>query len=181
MDIVIIFIHFPWEPLVKKTILISLLLLTLLSCSNVAEWMPANVPTLEALPSSIPTMAHQPVPSTAPTIEPPGSAVPEPEDILDPRGTPVQEWRGIPIMPDAIAASENSADNIYSFKANTTAREVQTFYSESLAALGWSQPFDNPFDEAGGTLVFRKEGSSLAITVTPSEDSVIVLLVMTLA
>ena len=165
----------------KKNILISLLLLTLLSCSNVAERMPANVPTLQALPASIPTTTLQPLPSTASTLELLSSAMPEPGAILDPRGTPVQEWRGIPIMPDAIAISENSADNIYSFRVNTTAREVQAFYSESLAALGWSQPFDTPFDEAGGTLVFRKEGSSLAITITPSEDSVIVLLVMTLA
>ena len=157
----------------KKTILISLLLVTLGSCSNAPEGMPANVPTLEALPSSIPARTLQPFPSASPTLEPTSSAVP------DPQGSPDQEWRGVPIMPQAFAAAENTADNTYSFSAYTTAKEVQDFYRERLTQLGWSQPFDNPFDAAGGTLVFRKERSSLAITVTASEGSVAVLLVMT--
>jgi hypothetical protein len=82
-------------------------------------------------------------------------------------------------MPDAVSGQEFSENNTYSFKANVTAKQVQDFYNEKLAALGWSQPFDVPFQEDGGIMVFRKEQSSLAITVTSSEGSVVVLLVLT--
>lgn len=84
-------------------------------------------------------------------------------------------------MPDAVAGQEFSNDNAYSFRVNRTATEVQDFYTETLTDLGWSQPLDSSFDESGGTITFRKVGSSLSITVTASGDSVVVLLVMALA
>ena len=99
----------------------------------------------------------------------------------DTQETPVQEWRGIPIMPEATAGLEFAVNNAYSFEVKASARDVQAFYEERLTELGWSQPFDSPFDENGGTMTFRKERSSLAIMVTPSEGSMVVLLVLTLA
>ena len=107
--------------------------------------------------------------------------MPNAGNILDPQGTPVREWRGIPILPEATLGQEFSEDNAYSFKAKITAENVQDFYGERLAELGWSQPFDDPFDAQGGMLVFRKEAASLAISVTSTDDSVVVLLVLTQA
>jgi hypothetical protein len=101
--------------------------------------------------------------------------------MFDPQRTPVQEWRGIPILPEATAGQEFSENNTYSFKANVTAKDVQDFYTEKLGALGWNQPFSLPIQAEGGLLVFQKEQSSLAITVTSSEGSVVVLLVITQA
>lgn len=144
-----------------------------------------SVETLQALPSAIasviPAETLQALPSAMPTLEALASAMPDIGNILDPQGTPVQEWRGVPIMPQATAGQEFSENNTYSFKANVTAKEVQDFYNQQLTDLGWSQPFEVPFEEEGGLMVFRKEQSSLAITVTSSEGSVVVLLVMTLA
>ena len=165
----------------KKLITSSLLLWALVACSNPAQSISTAMTTSEALTTVVPAETLQALPSSVTTLEVLGSAVPDPGDVLNPQGNPAQEWRGIPIMPEAIAGQEFSPDNAYSFRANATAQDVQAFYDDRLTQLGWSQPFDSLFDEDGGTMTFRKEGSSLAITVTPSGDSVIVLLVMTLA
>ena len=143
------------------------------------------IETLQALPSAIasviPAETLQALPSTVPTLEALASALPDFGNMFDPQGTPVQEWRGIPIPPDAIAGQEFSENNTYSFKANVTAKDIQDFYNEQLAALGWSQPFSLPIEAEGGLMVFRKDNNSLAITITPSEGSVVVLLVLTQA
>jgi len=144
---------------------LSFLLWTLVSCSNpvppASTVMPAE--TLKVLPASVPTLQAL------------GSAVPDPQE------DPVQEWRGIPILPEAVAGQEFPVNNVYSFVTQVTPQEVQAFYDERLTQLGWSQPFDNSYNENGGTMTFRKEESSLAITVSSSGDSTVVLLVMTLA
>ena len=129
----------------------------------------------------IPAETLQVLPSSIPTLQALGSAVADPVDVLDPQGDPAQEWRRIPIMPEAIAGQEFAVNNAYSFKVQASAQDVQGFYDERLTQLGWSQPFESPFDENGGMMTFRKERSSLAINVTPSEDSMVVLLVLTLA
>src|SRR5215211_5934285 len=137
----------------KKLITISFLVLGLVSCSNVVPSTPAVVPTFEPQLSALPADTLQIPTSAPPTVETLASGMPEPQ------GKPVQEWRGIPIMPEAIAGQEFA--NAYSFRANATVQEVQAFYDERLAQLGWSQPFESSFDENGGTMAFRKEGSSL--------------------
>jgi hypothetical protein len=155
--------------------------------AQTAQAVASSIPieTLQALPSAIasaiPVETLQALPSAMPTLEALASAMPDIGNILNPQGTPVQEWRGVPIMSQAVAGQEFSENNTYSYKANITAKEVQDFYTQRLADLGWTQPFEVPFEEEGGLMVFRKEQSSLAITVTSSEGSVVVLLVMTLA
>lgn len=152
-DFDIIIMHFPWKDLVKTLILVSILLLTLAACSNALGQSPVARPTLEE--------------QVAP--------MPEPSE------TTSQQWRGIPIMPGAMSGEELSNGNAYRFTVDVAAQAVQDFYSERLTELGWSQPFDSSFDQGGGTMNFRKEGSSLTVTVTTSQDSVDVLLVLALA
>lgn len=147
----------------------------------VASSMPME--TLQAIGSAIPVETLQAIGSAIPveTLQAMPSALPDIGNMLDPQGTPVQEWRGIPIMPDAVTGQEFSESNTYSFKANVTAKDVQDFYNQRLTELGWSQPFNVPFESDGGIMVFRKDQSSLAVTVMASEGSVVVLLVLTLA
>ncbi len=149
----------------------------------VASSMP--VETLQAaasqIASAIPAETLQALPSTIPTLQALASSLPDFGNMFDPQGTPVQEWRGIPILPQATAGQEFSENNTYSFKANVTAKEVQDFYNEKLAALGWSQPFSLPIESQGGLMVFQKEQNSLAITITATEGTVVVLLVFTQA
>lgn len=140
------------------------------------------IETLQAastmIASAIPQETIQALPSALPSLEALGSAMPDFENMFNPQGTPVQEWRGVPVMPQASAGQEFSKNNTYSFKANVTVEEVQAFYKEKMAALGWTQPFDFPVQGEGGLMVFEKENSTLTITITSSEGSVVVLLTM---
>jgi hypothetical protein len=128
--------------------------------------------------SAIPQETLQALPSAIPSLEALGSAMPDFENMFNPQGTPVQEWRGIPVMPQATAGQEFSDNNTYSFKTNVTVKEVQAFYNEKLVTLGWNQPFEFPMEEAGGIMVFQKDDSTLTITITSSEGSTVVLLTM---
>lgn len=155
--------------------------------SQTAQAVASSLPieTLQAaasqIASAIPAETLQALPSAVPTLEALASVLPDFGNMFNPQGTPVQDWRGIPILPEATAGQEFSENNTYSFKANVTAKDIQDFYNEKLAALGWSQPFSLPIESEGGLMVFRKDNNSLAITITPSEGSVVVLLVLTQA
>ena len=163
----------------KKRMAAGFLFWVLVSCSNAAQPAPTVVPTFGVLSTAIATKAVAISPSA--TLAESASPMPEPGDVLDPQGTPLQEWREIPILPEAVAGQESSADNSYSFRANVSPQEVGDFYEEELTELGWTQPFDHSFGVDGGNMTFRKVGSSLTITVVPAEGSVVVLLVLTLA
>lgn len=133
------------------------------------------IETLQALPSAIPVETLQALPSAIPTFEALATAF---GNYFDPQGAPVQEWRGIPIMPQATAGQEFDENNTYSFKVNATVQEVQNFYNEQLAALDWTQPFSFPLEGDGGLMFFEKDGVNLTITITSLEGSVVVLLLL---
>ena len=178
----------------SKILMISMVILFVLACNFVtqpvkdvqnlagtAEAIGTAIPiqTLQALPSVIasviPAETLQAIPSVAPTIQ---ALATQFGNTLNPQGAPVEEWKGIPIMPQATAGQEFSENNTYSFRANVTAQEVQDFYKEKLTALGWKQPFDIPGGADSGVMAFQKDSSILSILITPSEGSVVVLLTM---
>jgi len=103
------------------------------------------------------------------------SSIPDVNAYMNPQGTPVAEWNGIPIMTQASAGQEFNAKT-YSFKAAATATEAQDFYKDKLTALGWSEPFDVPGGTTMAVMIFQKETSLLTISVTPSGDQVVVVL-----
>jgi hypothetical protein len=137
------------------------------------------VETLQALPSALPSFIPeetlQALPSAMPTVE---ALATQFGNTLNPQGTPAQEWKGVPVMPQAIAGQEFSDSNTYSFRVNATAQEIQSFYNQQLTALGWSQPFEIPLEAQGGFLFFEKNNSVLTIFITPSEGSMVVLLTL---
>jgi hypothetical protein len=104
--------------------------------------------------------------------------MPDLGNMMNPQGTPVQAWKEIPVMPQATAGQEFPESNIYSFKANVTAQEVQDFYNEKLLALGWSQPFSGTGGGDVGILFYQKGNSSLTITIMSSEGTAVVILTM---
>jgi len=138
------------------------------------------IETLQALPSAIasiiPAETLQALPSAAPTFE---ALATQFGNMFDPQGTPVQEWNGLPIMPQATAGQQFSANNSYSCRANGTTADVQNFYTQQLTSLGWSQPFNFPIEAEGGIMTFQKDSSTLVITMTSSDGSVVVLLTLT--
>jgi len=174
----------------SKVLSISVVVVFVLACNFVtqpiddvqnlaqtAQALGTTIPieTLQALPSLIPAETLQALPSAFPTIEALATAF---GDVLNPQGTPVQEWNGIPIMPQATAGQEFSENNTYSFKGAMTVQEVQDFYSEQLTALGWNQPFSLPMEAEGGIIVFQKDNSTLTIAVTSAEGSTVVILTL---
>ena len=165
----------------KKTITWSFVLWALVSCSSAVPPTPTERVTSKDVSTVTREGTEQVLPSPVSTLEVQDSPMPSSGDVLNPQGKPVQEWRGIPIMTEAIAGQEFTVSNAYSFRVAATAQDVQAFYEERLTQLGWSQPFDSSLDENGGTMTFRTEGRSLAITLAPSGDFVVVLLVLTVA
>lgn len=181
---------------VSKTLMVSVVILFVLACNFVtqpvrdvqnlagtAEAIGSAIPieTLQALPSAIASMIPaetlQALPSAAPTIE---ALATQFGNALDPQGAPAQEWKGIPIMPQATAGQEftENGTNIYSFKASATAQEVQDFYKDKMTALGWNQSFSMPGGSEGGFMAFQKDSSFLTIVITSSDNAVVVLLTL---
>jgi hypothetical protein len=173
------------EPMSRLTKFLSLsvLILFILACSTVtqpikdvqeiagtAKSFATSMPveTLKALASQIPASTLQALPS----------ALPDLQGYLNPQGTPVSEWNGIPIMSQATAGQEFTDTHTYSFKANATVKEVEDFYNAKLPDLGWSSFFSMPGSESGAVLVFNKDSSVLTITITASEGSVVAILTM---
>ncbi len=136
------------------------------------------IETLKALPSQIPAGTLEALPSLVPTIEAMVTDIPGVGNVLNPQGAPVQEWKGIPIMPQATAGQEFPESNIYSFKANVTTKEVQDFYSEKLTPLGWKQPFGTTSQGNTGIIFFQKGNSAVTITVMSSNGSTVVILTL---
>jgi hypothetical protein len=180
-----------------KILSLSLVIVFLLACNfvtqpvqdaqNLAGTVQAigttiPIETLQALPtvfaSAVPAETLQALPSAVPTLEALASALPDFGSMFDPQGTPVQEWRGVPVMPQATAGQEFAENNTYSFRATGTVQEVQDFYNEQLTSLGWNQPLSFPLEEAGGIMVFQNDTNTLTITITASDGSVVVILTL---
>jgi hypothetical protein len=130
------------------------------------------IETLQALASAIPAETLQSLPSAVPTFE---ALATQFGNFFNPQGTPVSEWNGIPIMPQATAGQEFNATT-YSFKATATATEAQDFYNAQLTSLGWTQLFSMPGGAEAAVLSFEKDDTSLLITIAPAEGSIVVLL-----
>jgi len=174
----------------SKFLAISLVVVFVLACNFVtqpikdaqeiagtAQALGTLVPieTLRALPSVIPAETLQALPSTVPTFE---AIATQFGGFFNPQGTPVQEWNGIPIMPQATAGQEFPDNNTYSFKANVTTKEVQDFYNEKLTALGWKQVMSFPVEAEGGIIIFQKDSNALTITMAKSDDVTTVVLTL---
>jgi hypothetical protein len=174
----------------SKYLAISLVIVFVLACNFVtqpikdtqelagtAQALGTLVPieTLQALPSLIPAETLQALPSVAPTLE---AMATQFGGLFNPQGTPVQEWRGIPIMSQATTGQEFPENNTYSFKANVTTKEVQDFYNEKLSALGWKQAMSFPVEAEGGLIFFQKDSNTLTITMAASEGITTVVLTM---
>lgn len=124
--------------------------------SSFASAMPME--TLGALATNIPLGTLEALPSEIAQIG----------NYFDPQGTPVSEWNGIPIMPQATAGQEFDANN-YSFKYAGTAKDASDFYLDNLRPAGWS-PLVTTSEDQGGLLVFSMGDQILTITVSSADD-----------
>jgi hypothetical protein len=55
---------------------------------------------------------------------------------LNPVGTPVKNWNGVPIMPQATSGQEYPS-HIYSYKATATLNQARQFYAGKASSMGF--------------------------------------------
>src|SRR6266496_3968054 len=123
------------------------------------------VETLKALASQIPMSTLEALPS----------ALPEVQAYINPQGTPVSEWKGIPIMPHLTDGQEFTDTHTYSFKVDATVKEAQDFYKTELPKLGWSSSFSMPSVGNVSIEAFQKDSDVLTVTITDVNGSVVVI------
>jgi hypothetical protein len=146
----------------------------------IATAMP--IQTLQSLATQIstrvPAETFEALPSMIPSLEAIASQLPDFGQFFNPQGTPISEWKGIPVMPQATAGEEFAEGSIYSYKVDASIEEVQQYYKTELEQLGWQSFFNLPSDSGGSVQVYQKEGSVLTIKVVDTQGSIVVMLSM---
>jgi hypothetical protein len=126
------------------------------------------IETLKAVASEIPMSTLQAIPSVMPDVQ----------SMMNPQGTPVAEWKGIPVMSQATAGQDFPDSKSYSFKVNATVKEVQDYYNAELSKQGWTSSLSMPMGDAASLQSFEKDNSNLTVTTVNVEGSIVVILTM---
>ena len=133
--------------------------------TQIATELPAG--TLEALPSALPS------------LEALGTNMPNIQGLVNPQGTPLSEWKGIPIMSQATAGQDNTTNgSAYSYKADASVKEAQDFYKTELKKLGWKSYMNMSGDANGSIQIYQKDNSILTVSIFESEGKILVILAM---
>jgi hypothetical protein len=157
-----------------KVIILSVLVIALASCNT---FSPKPTQTPAPTETSLPTSTNTPEPTTTPTKTPvPPTKTPSAPVLPMPSGKPSSEWEGIPVMPNAIAGEGDSKG--YSFIVKASPDDVQKFYANAMAKLGW-----NMFASGQGTttailLMFMKGADLVTISIIPQPDGLIYVLLV---
>lgn len=166
-----------------KYLSLSILILFILACSTVTQPfkdVQDLAGTAQSFATALPVETLKAFATQVPvsTLEALPSKMPDFEGYVNPQGTPVSEWKGIPIMPQATAGEDFTDTNSYSFKVDASVKEAEDFYNAQLVNLGWSSSFSMPGNANVAVLVFQKDSSILTVTITDLNGSVVVLLNM---
>jgi hypothetical protein len=159
----------------SKLLLVTVLALFILACnliSNPLSDVQEAASTAEAFASSMPVETIEAFTTAIPmdTLEALPSAIPDVGNYFDPTGTPVEQWNGIPIMPQA-TVGEEFGDTTYGYTVPASVEDIETFYTQEMEALGWASTFSLPITDEGGILLFQNESDFLTITITPDQDN----------
>lgn len=166
--------------------LLALASLLLASCSALMPSPTATpMPTETSIPTDTPEPTTTPLPTETATL-PPTVTPTETSSLADltPKETPAKEWHGIKIMPGAITGSgdEGSADSdddgSYVFSIKTSKAEIEAFYEKELSAADWILLAKSADDNASGLMIFMKDGKNLSVSIIPSDDGFIVMILI---
>ena len=122
----------------------------------VASNMPGIASTMEAIATNMPVETLQAITTSLPDVG----------NMFNPQGTPVKDWNGIPVMPQATAGQEFTDTKSYSFKATATIKDAEDFYNTEMVKLGWSSTFSMPTGDQVAILSFSKDSRITTITIT---------------
>lgn len=154
----------------KKRVAVTFLFLTLSACSRFRQPTHAVIPTFTAVQMQEAISTQSLTSSPFPLSETPNTAL---EPVAE--GQPSPEWKGIPIMPDAIAGEGDEEG--YVFTINATPLQVQEYYQLELGERGW-QLFSQESGGSSLTLIFIDRASAtLTVNILSKGEEVLVLLV----
>ena len=148
----------------SKLLLLPVLIVFVLACNFVTQ----PIEDVQNLASTAESVASA-LPTDLPDLDQ--------FNFLDPEGTPLAEWNGIPVMPQATAGEEFN-EYTYSFKVNATVQEAVDYYRAELARLGWNSTFDLPVEGGGGLMLYSKESNLLTLTFTALDGETVVVLTL---
>ena len=157
-----------------KLLLVAVLGIFVLACgliSNPLSDVENAASTAQAFASEMPLETVQAFTTNIPmeTIEALPSMIPDVGSYFDPTGTPVDEWNGIPVMPEAILGEE-FGESTYGYTVPASTTDVQSFYTQKMEELGWTSAFSFPVSGEGGILVFQKESEITTITLALDQN-----------
>lgn len=118
------------------------------------------------------TQTSTSTPTTTPTKTPlPPTLTPTQFVLPMPVGEPLSEWKGFPVMPNAIAGQGD--DKGYSFTISASTDEIQNFYESQLAMLGWDiLGIGTGKDNVTAILIFMKGSETFSVTIIPQSDGI---------
>lgn len=155
-----------------KIIAKAMFLLVLVSLSTACSSL-APQPTGTPIPTETqaPTSTSTPEPTSTPTDTPvPPTETPSAPVLQLPVGEPADEWEGIPVMPNAIAGEGDSAG--YTFIIAASLEEIQTFYEQELAKLGWNMFASGQGATDAVLLIFMQGTDILSFSIIPQPDGI---------
>jgi hypothetical protein len=152
----------------------SILMVLVLASCTVATPEPTPMPTFTPSPTDTPLPTDTPTPTVTKTVPPPSPT----EDIFSamvPVGVPETEWKGIPVMPGAIAGEGDNAG--YTFTIQATVEEIQSYYEKELAKQNTYLLASGQGQNGSNMLIFMKDSQTVSISIFPYQDFYIVMLV----
>jgi hypothetical protein len=174
---------------ISKSTILFVMMIALTSCNTFVQ-----TPTQTPIPTatSLPTLTSTPEPTITPTrtatptptpVPPtqtptktpvPPTKTPSTLGLQMPSGTPVANWEGLPVMPNAIAGDSDATG--YSFTVKASTEEIQNFYEKEMPKLGW-----NTLGIGQGTtnaiiLIFMKGSSTVSVGIIPQSDDLVYVL-----
>ena len=83
---------------------------------------------------------------------------------LNPVGTPVKSWNGVPIMPQATSGQEYP-NHIYSYIATATLNQARQFYAGKSASMGFTGTIGTGYSGSGSKLAHNIDFLSFALSI----------------
>lgn len=169
---------------ISKALLLSALVIMMASCNTFTPQpteMPTptntSLPTSTSSPTTTPTSTPEPTSTPTNTSVPPTATPSESvPDLPMPSGTPSSEWEGVSIMPNALAGEGDSKG--YIFTINATSDDIQLFYENEMAKLGWDALASGLSATNTTLMIFFKGTNTFSVTIIPQPDgSMYVMLV----
>lgn len=135
---------------------------------------PTPLPSPTLPPTPMPTRVASAAPRPSATSPAASLALPIP---LTPMALPgekaLNEWRGFPILPGALAGQEY--EQSYVFTTHTWPSSVKRFYKNEMTELGWSVEVRHDGTNYLLLLGRGEEFASIAITLHPDQVTLVIL------